>query len=180
MPRAKADPDDVAKAAELRALGCSFREIGQTLGVTATTVKRWLDEPPPAPANTPPAALPAHMAVALAPPVVPLDMSDPVAMIAQLIAEQHAAIAADRAAGNMRAVSSNMSTLERMTKTLKQLQAGAADDANTVRISRAEISKIEDSLRERVAAICNRPLLCAECSRKLSVQWGVGVTPPGA
>jgi predicted transcriptional regulator len=183
MPRAKPDPVIVDQARELRRVGCSFREIGDTLGVTAPTVKRWLDEPesePPAPRSPLPApSLPAHMHTPEAPALVPVNTDDPIALVKQLIREQHAQIHADRAAGGRgTSISSAVATLEKLTKTLKQLEEADRKSGDGITISGSDVARIRDSLEARVTAICNRPLLCANCSRALSVHYGTGGKPP--
>ena len=45
MPRPGPDPEKVAEAERLAALGKSRREIGEALGVSEATVKRWLKRP---------------------------------------------------------------------------------------------------------------------------------------
>ena len=191
MPRPKADPQLVAQAIELVRIGCSYRDAGQTLGVTAPTVMRWVKEaesvppprepsaPPPAPpsAAPPPAVtLPAHMAPPPAVPFEPVNTTDPIELVRQLIREQHAAIQADRQSGNTRGAASNAATLERLVKSLKQMENAARGEGDGIRVSNAELARVRDSLAERVTAICNRPLLCAQCSRELSVFWGTGLT----
>jgi len=193
MAKAHADDETKRMARELVAAGCSYRDAAETLGVTAPTIQRWVKGPapkPPAPPSVAPArasepppeapTIPVHMAPVVPPVPVnvkPLDLTDGRAIVRQLIAEQHAAIQADRAAGNMRGASGNAATLERLVKSLKQMEQGAAEDSSAIKIARSDITAIKDNLRERVAAICNRPLLCAGCSRALSVFWGTGTKP---
>jgi hypothetical protein len=183
MPRPKASPEIVAQARELVRVGCSLKDAGDTLGVSAMTIKRWIDAPaeppsaPPQPPSDPPPAvtLPAHMAP---PPPMPVleDISDPIELVRQLIREQRAAIQADRLSGNTRGAASNAATLERLVKSLKQMESTAKDDGDGIRVSNAELARVRASLAERVTAICNRPLMCARCSRELSVFWGTGLT----
>jgi hypothetical protein len=40
-----------------------------------------------------------------------------------------------------------------------------------LRVSKSEIDEAMAAVKARVAQLCERPLLCAECGRKLSVQW---------
>lgn len=179
MPRAKADPELIERARELVALGCSLREAAITLGVSAPTIKRWIEEPPPErpPSAPPPADLPAHMRPPEAPPLVAVDPNDPIALVKQLIKEQREAIHADRASGARgTAVSSAVATLEKLVKTLKQLEESERKTNDGITVSAAELARIEASLAERIKAICNRPLCCSQCSRALSVFWGTGVT----
>ncbi len=183
------DPEVVQQARELVAAGCSLREAAKVLGTTAPTIKRWIErpaeldavasEPPPARASSAPpaAALPAHMFTPDAPPLVALNADDPIGLVKQLIRELHAQIHADRVAGARGVtVSSSIATLEKLTKTLKQLEEGERKTADGITVSAAELARVKASLAERVTAICNRPLMCARCSRELSVFYGTGLT----
>jgi hypothetical protein len=172
MPKAKPDPELVAQARELIAMGASLREAARTLGVTAPTIKRWIDEP----AGEIPAALPAHMKPPEAPPIVPLDTSDPRRMVEQLIGDIYSMIQSNRASGDTRQMGSLAATVSKLSVTMRQLDAAAQAAADGITVSAAECARIEASLAERIKAICNRPLLCSECSRELSVFWGTGLT----
>ena len=166
------DPDLVQAAHELSRAGTSNAEIGEILGVTEAAIRRWLKRPAPSPSSAPP---PAHMPPPAAVSVAPL-ASDPIELVRQLICEQHAAIQADRQSGNMRGAASNAATLERLVKSLKQLEQANTADADVLKVSRADVARVREDLRGRVTAICNRPLLCSECARALSVRWGTGAT----
>jgi hypothetical protein len=176
MPKAKPDPELVAQARELVAMGASLREAAHTLGVSAPTIKRWIEaEPEPSP-PLPPAALPAHMQPPEAPAIVPLDTSDPRRMVEQLIGDIYSMIQSNRASGDTRQMGSLAATVSKLSVTMRQLDAAAKDSADGVTVSAAEVARIEASLAERIKAVCNRPLLCAHCSRELSVFWGTGLT----
>lgn len=181
MPRAKADPELVAAAFELRAAGCPLREIAETLGVTAPTVKRWLDDPPPAPVaapSSPAGPLPSHMAPARS-EIKPVAVGDDITQVVQAMLERTLQRSADaEAGGNHTAAQREGRDAAALVTVLARVKAEGADDPSVLRISRADVLKIEESLRERVAAICNRPLLCSACSRRLSVQWGTGTFEP--
>ncbi len=178
MPKAKPDPDRVAQARELIALGASLREAGHTLGVSAPTIKRWIEADAPPTPSIPPAALPAHMQPPEAPaPLVAVDPDDTIAFVKQLIREQRAAIHEDRSQGARgTAVSSSVAALEKLVKTLKQLEDGERKAADGVLIPTAEVERIQASLAERIKANCARPLMCASCSRSLNVFWGTGLS----
>ncbi len=183
MPKAKPDPELVAQARELVAMGASLREAAHTLGVSPPTIKRWIESEPadrPAPALPAPAlpapALPAHMKPPEAPAIVPLDTSDPRRMVEQLIGDIYSMIQSNRASGDTRQMGSLAATVSKLSVTMRQLDAAAQSAADGITVSAAECARIEASLAERIRAICNRPLLCAECSRELSVFWGTGLT----
>jgi hypothetical protein len=58
------------------------------------------------------------------------------------------------------------------SNTLARITRNESDD--DLRISREEIASLAQKAREKVMAGANRPLLCAHCSRELSMQWGRG------
>jgi hypothetical protein len=182
MPKAKPDPELVAQARELVAMGASLREAGHTLGVSAPTIKRWIEsEPAERPASAPPpppppVALPAHMKPPEVTPIVPLDTSDPRRMVEQLIGDIYSMIQHNRASGDTRQMGSLAATVSKLSVTMRQLNEAAQSAADGVTVSAAEVARIEASLAERIRAVCNRPLLCSECSRELSVFWGTGLT----
>lgn len=177
MARPKPDPAIVAAALELVDADCSHADAAEAAGVTAGTIRQWLKRRRVAPA---PVAVPDHMAPAPDVPVVPLTFTDPIALVRQLIAEQHAAIQTDRGSGNTRGAASNAATLERLVKSLKQMEAHAVADADKIVISTAELAQAEAMIEARIAALAVRgPIRCAECSRELSVAWGTeGLAAP--
>jgi transposase-like protein len=59
---------------------------------------------------------------------------------------------------------------------IARLEKEAATTGDDVRIPRAEVEAIRARLLAEIRAACERPLLCAECSRKLSIDWG-GAAP---
>lgn len=59
---------------------------------------------------------------------------------------------------------------------IARLERDSKADEHTLKISRQEIAERRLKVRQRFRAICDRPLLCSACSRKLSVFWGTGKT----
>lgn len=57
---------------------------------------------------------------------------------------------------------------------IARLERDQKTDEHVLRISRQEIAERRIKVRQRFRAICDRPLLCAQCNRKLSVFWGTG------
>jgi hypothetical protein len=80
--------------------------------------------------------------------------------------------AAAEAAGNFASAQRDSRDAAAMAVVLARLTRSEAEDRDVMRISRSEVTTIEESLQDRWAAILSRPLLCAECSRALSVSWG--------
>ncbi len=184
MPR-KPDPAIVELALDLIRGGSSFADAGEALDISEACVRNWCKKAgveshaaQGLPAVTP---IPEHMRPAAPVAVTPISTADPIAMVEQMIRELHAQIQADKAVG-MRgsAVSSSLATLQKWTQTLKQLRKDAQADADTLHFSRQQIDAARVKIRERQEAIASRgELRCAECSRRLSVQFGTGGADPG-
>lgn len=62
--------------------------------------------------------------------------------------------------------------------TIRQLEENRKDTADVLRVPLAKIDEAMAAVQARVAAICDRPLLCAHCSRALSVSLGTGEETP--
>jgi hypothetical protein len=154
--------------------GLSTRAIARVVGTSHTTVARVLREPPP-----PPAELPAHMAPS-APLVIPLDASSSDApalvVVRELLAEARAQFAAASACGDSASAQRYARTAAGLTPVLARLEREDREVDGAVRISPGDAAKTRDAMFERIKSICNRPLLCAKCSRELSVFWGTGLS----
>lgn len=178
MPKAKPDPELVAQARELVAMGASLREAAATLGVSAPTIKRWIEAEPEPSAPLPPAALPVHMRPPEPPPpLADVDLDDSIALVKQLIQEQRATIRAQQAAGvHGTSASSAAAVLEKLVKTLKQLQDGERKAGDGITVSAAEFGAAQADLDAKLAARIERGgvIRCADCERALSVAFGLG------
>ena len=53
-----------------------------------------------------------------------------------------------------------------------RLESKEKDEEGLFTVSQAEIEKAMRGVRERAAALLERPLLCAACGRALSISWG--------
>lgn len=168
------DPDFRRRVFALHDEGLSNRAIGRALDSNHTRVAAILREPAP-----PPADLPAHMrpatTTAAAPNPAELD-APALQVVRELLAEARAQFAAASARGDSASAQRYARTAAGLTPVLARLEREDRDEDGAVRISQAEAAKIQDSLTERIQAICNRPLLCPKCSRELSVFWGTGLS----
>lgn len=172
MPRPPPDPDLVKEAVELVAAGVSLEDAAAAAGVTEGTVRRWVKLAKLAPAELVLEVVPGHMAPPSV-PLAPLPFTDPIALVRQLIDEQRAAIQIDRVNGNLRGAASNASTLERLVKSLKQMESHASSDADTISFPRSELVRAEGTLDARIQAYAARgEIRCCDCGRALSVEWG--------
>ncbi len=177
MPRPLPDPEIVTQAHELHAVGCPLSEIAGTLGVTKTTVSRWLKQPR-AEAPAPAPSIPSHMAPP-APPAPALEVTeDTVGTLRAMLNRTLKRSADAEASGNHTAAQREGRDAAMLMTVLARESGKAAEEGDMTKITRSEVAKIEDSLRERIASICTRPLLCSACSRALSVAWGAGEAPP--
>lgn len=154
--------------------GLSTRAIARVVGSSHTTVARMLREPAP-----PPAELPAHMRP-LEPLAIPPGTQSPEApalvVVRELLAEARAQFAAASACGDSAGAQRYARTASGLMPVLARLEREDRDVDGAVRISPAEAAKTRDAMLSRIKAICNRPLLCAKCSRELSVFWGTGLS----
>jgi transposase-like protein len=145
--------------------GLSLRAAGQQVGVSATTVQRWIDAAGPAASAAPlePAPEPA------APPAVELEPADEIrAMIRQFQTDARAA----REVGNHTAASALMGHASKLVPTLARLDRLRNEDSDVVRYSKAEVAAAQDSVRATLEALAARPLCCARCGRELSAEFG--------
>jgi predicted transcriptional regulator len=78
------------------------------------------------------------------------------------------------AVGNFNTAQKSGRDAAALVNTITRLERLTAADADVLRISRVEIEERRKKVRERIRATLDRPLLCAECNRKLSVLWGTG------
>lgn len=169
------DPDFRRRVFALHEEGLSNRAIGRALDSNHTRVAAILREPPP-----PPAELPAHMRPAQPATMAALNPAESDApalqVVRELLAEARAQFTAATASGDSASAQRYARTAAGLTPVLARLEREDREDDGAVRISLAEAAKIQDSMNERIKAVCNRPLLCAKCSRELSVFWGTGLS----
>lgn len=145
--------------------GLSLRAAAAQFGVSPPTVKRWLDAVPEAPpAIAPPGPPPG-------PPPAPFQ-GDAAELTRAVLGELRAAIDEARVNGNHELFARLVSNLTKQGILLKQLEKGANEDADVVKMSRAEIEKGQEEFLATIAALNARPLLCAHCGAHLSADWG--------
>jgi hypothetical protein len=146
-------------------------------GVSEGTVRQWIKRTKAAPTAPPPPAparrIPAHMAPP--PPVEAVEVGhDQVAGLRAMMNRALKRSAEAEAAGNFASAQRDSRDAAQMAVVLARLTRSEAEDRDVLRISRSEVAALEETLRERFAAILSRPLLCAKCSHDLSVEWGTG------
>ena len=153
--------------------GMGYRAAGAIVGVTGPSVLRWCLAADAAAREAPAGAAPPP---APAPPSAPVDVAPPPPRNAleatqRQMARLDALADSASAAGHHEAAVSATRNSALLAPVLARLEKGREDDRDHVRYSRAEIAEALAGLRARVASLLDRPLLCADCGRKLSVAW---------
>jgi hypothetical protein len=181
MAKPKPDPDLVKAALEAVAEGHSFRQIAEAVGSTEGSIRRWAKlagvrpRSPVTPESVAAVALPAHMLPApVGKPPPEIDPTDLLGSVRAMLADQSAQMADLRAVGNTRGAQAAAANMAKVALLLKQLESAQLEDATTLKIPRAELDQARAAIRARRDAIAARPIMCAECSRKLSVSQGLG------
>lgn len=156
------------RALELLRAGMSLAEVGRELGVAESQVSRWRAHHPPPPRPAAPAA-------AEEPSGAPvLDVAEGASRVEQLRARLayldrlSQAAAADGMHGVAARHSRDAIALEALISRAEDRQGGQGGLVVTEEQTRAAAHGLAESVR----ALCDRPLLCAACSRKLSIDWG--------
>jgi transposase-like protein len=183
MPK-KTSPEVIAAAVQSVREGHSYASVAEAAGVTEITVGRWVraargpDEPKPLPIAQRAKVLldKAHGATdpgpELPPPGPPIDPTDLPGTLRSMMAQLLQDADRMRREGYEAKAVAAMAAAGRLAPTLKQLEAIAADGADMIRISQADIRALKVKMLERFKAICDRPLLCAKCNRELATEWG--------
>lgn len=160
---------------ERRAKGESIRQIAKATGWGRTTISRVLAEALPAPTALPDHMQPESLATEIGPGP---SASDPaIDQVRFLLSTCRAQLDQAQRLGDRSSAARLTRDAAYLTNTLSKLERIESADEDVFRISRAEIKAIDEQMRERMAAILSRPLLCAHCSCALSVSWGTGGEP---
>jgi len=164
----------------------SMKEIAKSIGYTEETVRRIIvearkkGEAPPA-ATDPPGAYPgyapppAHMAaptVELEPVEIPDEDSLTAARRMLYEAERRAKVYEQQ--GNYAAAQKTQRDAAAFMNIVARLEKAQAASGDAVVIPRAQIEAKMMQLKDRIRSMQERPLLCKECNRKLSIEWGDG------
>lgn len=78
------------------------------------------------------------------------------------------------ALGNTKSAAQYARMIAVFAPVIARLEDRLSEDRDVIKISRAELASAEARYRERVRALLDRPLLCAQCGRALSADWGEG------
>jgi hypothetical protein len=165
-------PEQQAEAVACVRAGQSQRAVGKRFGVSQPTIAKYLERAP--------AALPASRTGAFErrPPATqpddapPADNAPAITQARFLLAEAREQIRRANAIGDGQLSQRQTRNASYLTNMLAKLEKVEAQGSDTFSIPRAEIDATMVRLTQRIKTITSRPLLCAGCSRSLSVAWG--------
>jgi transposase-like protein len=174
MPRNSPDPAVVTLALEQIRAGTPQREVARVLSVSASTIANWVrsyGEDGLAPRTCAPVVSPVDVP-AIEPEGTTLDN------VRAMQRTMRESARASTALGNTTAAQRYMRDAAQLVPVIARLERLAHDGADAVHITRAEIEKARSAWRVRVKALLERgPLLCAECSRRLSTAIAGALDP---
>ncbi len=197
----KVDPKAVEYALAQCRAGRSFRDVAaelHELGVDVSygTVRRWVERadakpeaPPPAPVAAPdtPRADPklrqrleaqkARAAAEAPPPEAPSDPAAPFdyeAELHRMIRDAQQEVKEYTQSSNPKAAQAAARRASDLMKVLAQQEKRKPVDPDVLTFSKAEIERAFGEVEGLLAKLCERPVLCASCSRELSVRFGRG------
>ncbi len=167
MANVKKTPEKVERAVAMMRSGSTLVQAAEAVGVSPATVMRWEREAPPAPPRA-----------AAAPPAEPetpggrVDIDE----FRKMMRDGMRASEEAKANGNMREAIALANMAAKMAPVIQRAEAAIGADPDALRFTRSELARAEASILDRAKKICDRPLLCAGCSRALSVEWGSGTS----
>lgn len=175
----------MAKDAETKALaleylrqGMTHVEIARIAGIDPRTVRRWATAAEKEVARKP---ITHEEMLRPAPSPLPdfdIDENAPVGVGARKLwnanlKRVHQAMLT----GDGRTEQQSSAVLSKMVPGMIKIEEALRADADGVHVTAAELAEAQDFVRARLAAIAERPLLCANCSRALSIEWGTAAPP---
>ncbi len=199
MPRKKTphDPAAIAHAIAEVGKGRSYRDVAAELcelgePMSHTQVKRICDEakaqPAPAVAAAsapPPSPAPLRERVqkqrqraaeAAPPPADPDAPFDFEASLQAMIRAAEAEAKVHDAASNPRGAQAAMRRAAELMKVLAQSEKRKPADPDVLQFSKGEIERAFGDVSALLEKYCERPVLCSECTRLLSIKFGRGQT----
>lgn len=196
----KPSPQRVAAAVRaVNVAGRSLRDVAEEYGTSYVTVLRWVNaakaatkpSKPKAKASKPPAEPSpwTGLTKSLAeredqPETAPVstELPEDATLLEQVMALQRDILDTARQAksvGNVKAAQAALASAGLLSNTIARIKKSEAEGADVLKISRATIDETAAQLRERLATMRSRPLCCASCSRKLSIEYAYeGRTKP--
>jgi transposase len=168
--------------------GTPLREIAKRAGISHQTAKRWAEEAGVLPTKEQHDAAARARALVersqrTAAPEEPepddeeidTDSADLRPLARRLLKKTLKIVASAEREGNYTAAQRALRDASAsITPLIARLEKLYGDDDSVIRIPRADVERLMLGMRDRAAAICDRPLLCAACSRELSIAWSEG------
>lgn len=160
----------------------TLRDAAEQCGVSHVTVERWVKASPvvreAAAARDAEAEAPGDTEPEL--PIAAGGEFDTIPELKTMLSSFLRSAREARLEGKHREAAALSGHAARLAPTIARLEAAANTDPGAIRISPEERAAAEARVHEMIAAAAARPLLCAHCSRALSLQWGgVTDTPAG-
>ena len=110
----------------------------------------------------------------------PIDVSDTLLTLRRMQSDALRIANEARGVGNMGAAQRAVRDAAALGNTIARVERSEQAESDVLRLSRADIELEMQKVLARVQAITARPLLCAACSRALSVRFGRGEGEGGA
>lgn len=155
----------------LNRAGCSLRQVAEEIGCSHVTVRKALAAQPeavaPAPAEPPTPGAPIT-------PGAPEPEESQLDFARRCARESNALAKEARAAGNFAAAQKASRDTAQYSAIIARLEKAANEAEGGHRWTNADLARAASLTTERVKKLCERPLLCSECSRALSIVWGLG------
>ncbi len=166
-----ADAETKREAVDAARRGIPHAEIAKVAKVQPRTIGRWVTEADAAPAPKPaPDPDPDPDSEPETP--VPALTGDTLDLMRGMLASTLAQSKAAERDGNYTAAQRAMAVATALTNTIARLEKNKADTADELRIPRSEIDEAREMVRARLMALAERPILCADCGKKLSISYG--------
>ncbi len=163
-----ADKETKAEAVDAARRGIPHAEIAKVAGVQPRTIGRWLSEADAAPTPKPETAPDATPE----PEPEPVLIGDTLDLMRGMLASTITQSRAAEKDGNHTAAQRAMANATALTNTIARLEKNKEDNADELRIPRAAIDDSRELVRARLMALAERPMLCADCGKKLSISYG--------
>ncbi len=100
------------------------------------------------------------------------DPSDTLGFLRKMVTDTQRRIRLAEQQGNMAAAQKMGRDLGGLLNTVARVERLERSEEELIRITKDQLVEAKSSVLAKVHALADRPLHCAECSRKLSVRWG--------
>lgn len=169
----RASASEKAQALEWLRQGVTLHEVARRLEMTPTTIARWRNAQSSDVAKRAEAIAPSFT---VAPPAddaapEPEPQTD-LEFLRQLARDTRKRIREAERVGNLSAAQKDSRDLGNLLNTIARVEARERQEDDVLHLRTEELIQAKVAVLTRVRALASRPLLCAACSRELSVRWG--------